>query len=604
MNLFRLTDSLVTFLGVIVLFVCATTSNAQSVVAYRIAPGTLGTQGNFNGALGMDFLVNGSITLDELGVFDSAGDGLLSPITVEFWSRNDGGTPDDPIDDFGGAVLATASFGPGDDGTLNGGSRFKPVDPPLELTAGAYTIVAYGYSDIEPNYNTGGAPGEPELTTIESPSITFVGSSRFGATGGLFPDSPDGGLAQRYGAGTFSFTAEDSDQDGMPDVWEDQFGLNKNNPADANEDTLDMDGLDNLEEFQIGTDPTDADSDDDNLEDGQEVNVTGTDPNDADSDDDDLTDNVETNTDEFKDENDTGTDPNDPDSDGDTFSDGVEVAAGTDPNDPTSAPNVVETEGTIAYLIPGGALGNQGFGTGLGMDFDVGETPIRVTSFGVFDDASDGIGAGVTLSVSLWERDPANDAGSLGQVGPTIEFTNTTAGELIEGSRFKPLDEPIELPSGFQGSIVAYGFTAGGTDQNGNDGGVGNFPYPTDDGDGLITFVGTTRFGAGGVGVYPDTPDGGPVNRYGAGNFIFDTGPTTPFEITNIIYDAVAGEISLTWNSRPGRFYAIDASDDLQAAWGELDDSIPATGDSTTYVERNITPGKRRRFYRVREQAQ
>ena len=179
----------------------------------------------------------------------------------------------------------------------------------------------------------------------------------------------------------------------------------------------------------------------------------------------------------------------------------------------------------VAYLIPNGAVGNQGFGNGLGHDFDVGATPIRITSFGVFDDASDGIGAGVTLSVSLWERDPADPALSLGQVGPTVDFTSGAPGTLIGGSRFITLGSPIELPAGFQGSIVAYGFTAGGTDQNGNDGGVGNFPYPTDDGGGLINFVGTSRFGDGGVGVYPNTPDGGPVNRYGAGNFEFEAIP-------------------------------------------------------------------------------
>jgi hypothetical protein len=186
-------------------------------------------------------------------------------------------------------------------------------------------------------------------------------------------------------------------------------------------------------------------------------------------------------------------------------------------------------------------------------------------------------------------------------VGPTIEFTSELAGELIEGSRFKPLPEPIELPSGFQGSIVAHGFSPG-TDQNGNDGGVGNFPYPTDDGGGLITFVGTSRFGLGGVGVYPDTADGGPVNRYGAGTFIYDTGPSTPFAITEIAFDRGAGDASITWNSRIGRFYSIDFSEDL-IVWEEVDDSIPSAGESTTYIERGISPAIRNRYYRVRAES-
>jgi hypothetical protein len=49
----------------------------------------------------------------------------------------------------------------------------------------------------------------------------------------------------------------DTDSDGLPDWWEDQFSLNKTNPADATLDS-DSDGASNLNEFLAGTDPTDA----------------------------------------------------------------------------------------------------------------------------------------------------------------------------------------------------------------------------------------------------------------------------------------------------------------------------------------------------------
>jgi hypothetical protein len=51
----------------------------------------------------------------------------------------------------------------------------------------------------------------------------------------------------------------DSDGDGLPDVWEGQYGLNPNDPSDAATDS-DQDGFTNLQEFLAGTDPKNASS--------------------------------------------------------------------------------------------------------------------------------------------------------------------------------------------------------------------------------------------------------------------------------------------------------------------------------------------------------
>jgi len=101
----------------------------------------------------------------------------------------------------------------------------------------------------------------------------------------------------------------DSDGDGIPDDVELAVGLNPNDPIDALEDE-DGDGLTNRQELvDLGTDFADPDTDDDGIDDGEEV-VAGEDG--------------------FE------TSPLLPDSDGDGVRDGLEVASGSDPTDPAS----------------------------------------------------------------------------------------------------------------------------------------------------------------------------------------------------------------------------------------------------------------------------
>ena len=64
-----------------------------------------------------------------------------------------------------------------------------------------------------------------------------------------------------YGAVTsavvrLTISTADSDNDGMPDDWEQLYGLNPSDPSDANEDT-DRDGMSNLKEYIAGTNPKD-----------------------------------------------------------------------------------------------------------------------------------------------------------------------------------------------------------------------------------------------------------------------------------------------------------------------------------------------------------
>ncbi len=73
----------------------------------------------------------------------------------------------------------------------------------------------------------------------------------------------------------------DSDKDGMPDKWEDKYGFNMYDDADAVKDK-DNDGLSNLQEYNDGvnsTNPQNEDSDGDGYLDGEEV-TAGSNPND------------------------------------------------------------------------------------------------------------------------------------------------------------------------------------------------------------------------------------------------------------------------------------------------------------------------------------
>jgi hypothetical protein len=119
----------------------------------------------------------------------------------------------------------------------------------------------------------------------------------------------------------------DSDGDAMADLWEAHFKLPVQQ-TDAGEDA-DADGLTNIKEYRLGSDPADPDTDDDGFLDGvetgtgtwQSVSDTGTDLFNSDSDGDGLFDGVEVPDESAIATIQAATDPNKPDSDGDGASD-------------------------------------------------------------------------------------------------------------------------------------------------------------------------------------------------------------------------------------------------------------------------------------------
>ena len=140
----------------------------------------------------------------------------------------------------------------------------------------------------------------------------------------------------------FSFTIADTDGDGIPDTWEQQY-FGGPTAADAGLDS-DTDGSSNLAEYIRGTNPNNPDTDADGLLDGVEsatgtwvsASNTGTLPLVADTDADGLLDGVETNTGTWVSTANTGTSPLDPDWDKDGVLDGVETNTGTYANNQNS----------------------------------------------------------------------------------------------------------------------------------------------------------------------------------------------------------------------------------------------------------------------------
>lgn len=141
----------------------------------------------------------------------------------------------------------------------------------------------------------------------------------------------------------------DTDNDGLPDVYEKHYFETDPENADT-----DGDGLpDGYEVYYLGTDPKKADSDDNGVSDSDEdfdndgLNnlreyELGTDPNNADSDSDGLSDSDEVNT--------YNTDPLKYDTDADGISDGDEIALGLDPNS-ASTDGVPDSERTFVQHI-------------------------------------------------------------------------------------------------------------------------------------------------------------------------------------------------------------------------------------------------------------
>ena len=129
-------------------------------------------------------------------------------------------------------------------------------------------------------------------------------------------------------------SAIDADGDGLLDEWEEANGLDSGSPDEDGdgecdgEQDFDADGLSNAKEEGLGTDPLAADTDGDGMPDEWEVlrSSAGLDPLDGSDGAEDPDEDGLNNLDEFQ----NNTNPSNRDTDGDGYPDGYEVSRGSD----------------------------------------------------------------------------------------------------------------------------------------------------------------------------------------------------------------------------------------------------------------------------------
>ena len=421
--------------------------------------------------------------------------------------------------------------------------------------------------------------------------------------------------------------SDDDDNDGLPDVWEEKYGV------DDPEGDEDNDGLSNADEYEYKTRPDKADTDEDGLNDAKEINITETNPLKADTDKDGLNDGVETNTGVFVSVNDTGSDPNNADTDGDNFSDGYEINSNSNPNDAEDLPQLpsgfsialltddessgISPENEYTHTISGG-----GVETVNGVDFellDANSTPENfnweVSSVknqldnnnGGWDLGASGVtGQGLLDLLGSFTFNNDGNAGS----NQTFTLTGLTPGETYENRLY------MRKWSNDTARTQEITFTAGDQESNSiifsedhpelppfsfSSREVGwylGYTYTADD-SGTLTIRCDVLATPEGVQGAP-----GSYHMHGMTNQV--SSAPVELQITEIIYDSELPQIEITFNSRPGAIYAVDFSTNLKdvdsdGGWAELDDGVFSEGKQTTFVDDFVVGSERTVFYRVRE---
>ncbi|BDS06100.1 hypothetical protein NT6N_11400 [Oceaniferula spumae] len=426
----------------------------------------------------------------------------------------------------------------------------------------------------------------------------------------------------------------DDDNDGMNNGFEELYGLNKDDPNDANIDGPDGDGLTNLQEFNLGTDPTKADSDGDKRPDGVEdanqngvVDAGESDPARSDTDGDGIDDLVES---AF------GTDFNDaanfpdpaPNDTGqclilDEFSDGNVATAGAGENGGVQLVNnsvaaghgLSEAGGLLTINTGTGGSGNVGAASlsainftgspeGVRLTWEVAALSSRPMANGLFLGFSTGTGfyrSANNLGIIFFGK---AHTGSIAGFSVVRNDADSPAGTIVDTGADLDLDSLLDgftavfdiTPDGF--SYVLTGLH----DETGVDTVFSNSRTWVEAGlaANFYSTLGTNDRHLASV-----QRDGSAMINMQIDKIKLEQITEVPFRVIgSLTSESGTAAAALVWSSRAGESYRIERSEDL-VDWSEVVASnIPSAGGLTTYVHEDtgLPPGsdtRQRWFYRV-----
>ena len=464
----------------------------------------------------------------------------------------------------------------------------------------------------------GGANPNPSIPgditfTLDTPVTGINGVRVIGSVGGNAGDASNGfiGVSELQ---VDTVELDDADEDGLPDVWEDENGVD-----DPNADE-EPDGLTNLEEFENGTDPNDPDSDEDGLSDGDEVDTHMSDPTSKDSDGDGLEDGDEVNV--------HMTDPTLEDTDGDGFSDSRELDLGSDPNNANSVPENRALSGRTF-------MGNHNVAddlTTLGILYSHHGNGIT-TPDGFSERLNDGVKAPEALvtTVDSWHAGAPDTHSQIGVIWDTpppgaIDTVTVTVATFFDGGWFgvnavsPPGNSPLVLDTHISEASLPTVQVSGDGGASWSDVGsttdlltvldghvIGNPPTAAD----VTWTLDSPVPGINGIRVIGT--HGGNAGE-SANGFIAATEievaatGSGEFKILEIEFlpppaGEGNGEFTLVWESTPGRVYTVFFNSDLDdptGSWSDLGDDFEADeGASTTLTFPHPDPGAERLFFIV-----